>query len=133
MQRLPRELWLPLPVVFHQALLQRSLVHLLILGEVAATLWVDVVGQHVLPVDVTSHHWVRVALSISVEGRLPEVSSEGRVWEPPGGALVVLPCLVSLRLLLGRLGPLLRLLVLVEPHLSAVVLAWVGLVARAAR
>lgn len=75
----PRQLGLSLPVVLPEALLEGGIVDLLVLREVAATLWVHIVRKHILPVDITTDHWVRVALAVGVEGRLAEVSSESRI------------------------------------------------------
>ena len=62
-------------------------VHLLVLGQVVSALRVDVVAQHVLPVDRASHWGVRVALSVGVESWFAQIGHERGIREPSGSAI----------------------------------------------
>ena len=82
-------------------------------------------GEHVLAIDVASIDWIYICHTIRMEGGLTEICGESRVRQPSRRSLKVLSGGIRLCLLLGRLRPLLYIL-LVNSNLSMMILLLSG-------
>ena len=69
-------LWLSQTVILCEGLLNCIGIHLLIAGHVLSTLWVHIMSQHVLAVDVATYHRVCVGFTIGMKSWLSKVSSK---------------------------------------------------------
>ena len=88
--RFPGHLRLSHALILFHPIVDGIVIHLLILRHIPATLWVNIVAEHILSVDITTDHRVDIAHAIGMKSWLAEVGRERGVWEPPGGALEVL-------------------------------------------